>query len=341
MAAPLMDRAAELAAANKITPVTQDFDESKGVEGRTASIASSGSPLMQLAETRGVQGAAKRGLTNSSIGIESAQKAVLDSAVPIATADASLYSQSALANQSAKNSAATANANIGATLGGQAMSLESQQAMQSNDLAQRNKELDVQREQFAQQLGMTSKDLELRRDTLSAQQQQFLQQLDQQKAQLAQEQSQFNASLQANQGNFQSELAQRDRQLTQQAVLAKMDADTRLKLGELDAASRADVQNSANIAQAWGQMMTNVANIQNNPNLEPDAKRTLIENNMQAFQSFSAFWKKLNGGTVDVSDLMDFQIATGAAPAPPSAPTPVGGPAWWQQDPDLNNSSGP
>lgn len=268
------------------------YDEANSVENRTARIAASGSPLMQRAETLGAQAAAKRGLTNSSIGIESIGNSIMAAAVPIATADAGLATQTQNVNTQVQAAA----------------------SMQGVDIAQKMRELETQREQFAQSLGMTAKDLDLRRDTLTQQQQQFLQSLDVQKQQLTQQESQFGRSLSANQQNFQAELAQRD-------TLAKLDADTRMKLGQMDTDSRMAIQGSVNIGNAWNQMMANIQAIQNNPNLEEPAKKTLIENNMQAFRSFSAFWQKLQNGQVDNSDLLNFAVAT----APTAAPAPVGG----------------
>lgn len=98
---------------------TQAFDESKGVQGRVQSITSTGSPLMTAARTRAKQQGAKYGTLNSSLAGQAGEKAVIDSAVPIATADAQLFQNQSLANQSAKNNAALATAsnrmNVGLT----------------------------------------------------------------------------------------------------------------------------------------------------------------------------------------------------------------------------------
>lgn len=304
----IFSAAAQIASAPSPAPVAASapapftpapYDEANSVENRTARIVKSGSPLMQLAETRGLQDAAKRGLSGGSIGIEAMGNSILAAAAPIAQADAGLATQ-------------TANVNT---------QVQGAQSMQAVDIAQKMRELDTQREQFAQSLGMTQQDLNLRRDTLTQNQQQFLQQIDVQKQQLTQQESQFGRSLAANQGNFQAELAQRE-------VIAKMDSSTRLQLGQLDAQSRQAIQGSVNIGNAWNQMMANIQAIQNNPNLEAGAKSTLINNNMQAFQSFSNFWQKLQGG-VDVSDLLNFGVAAGGgstqAPAPAPGPDNNGG----------------
>ena len=66
-------------------------------------ILNKGGPLMQQAATVGNQQAASRGLLNSSMGIQAAQAAVLDKAVPIANADANATNQVNLANANTLN----------------------------------------------------------------------------------------------------------------------------------------------------------------------------------------------------------------------------------------------
>lgn len=60
----------------------------QSVAGQLQAITSQDSPLMQLARTEGNQQAQQRGLLNSSLGIQSAQDAVLRNALPVAQADA-------------------------------------------------------------------------------------------------------------------------------------------------------------------------------------------------------------------------------------------------------------
>ena len=350
MAQSLMDMADSITSQNKVNPVTQDFDESKSAAARTNAIIQQDSPLMQSAATAGTQAAAKRGLANSSIGIQSAQQAVINSAAPIATADAQLYGQNSLANLAAKNSAASTNAQLGVQAGTTAMTLGSQEKQTADTLAndaakfavtsgqtqqqidaqkqqfatsaaQAQQQIDAQKEQFAQSLGLQAKDLDLRRDTLTTQQQQFLDSLNLQQKQLDQQQSQFSQSLSANQANFGAELSQKDQQFkasqAQQLVMQNADNATKLTIEQMDAAWRKDLQNSTNLTNSWSQMMQNIQAIQNNANLDAATKKTLIDNNLQSFNAFASFWKKTSG--VDVSDLLAFGTGgstTSAQPAP-------------------------
>lgn len=71
------------------------------------------SPLMVSARTRGEQFANRRGLLNSSIGAESGNKAMIDSAMDIAAPDAATYSGTARENTAALNQGAMFNSQYG------------------------------------------------------------------------------------------------------------------------------------------------------------------------------------------------------------------------------------
>lgn len=125
-------QAANIANAGQYNATLGNFDESRGAEGRVASITSQNSPLMQLAATRARQTANSRGLLNSSMAVGAAQNAVLDAATPIATVDANNYSQQQLANQDAMNRAGAANAGARASALTTGMNL-GESARQFND----------------------------------------------------------------------------------------------------------------------------------------------------------------------------------------------------------------
>lgn len=73
--------------------------EDDSVEGRVKGLVDVNNPLMQQARTQGTQAANRRGLLNSSIAAGAAQSAVIDKAVPIATADANITAQKNLSAQ--------------------------------------------------------------------------------------------------------------------------------------------------------------------------------------------------------------------------------------------------
>jgi hypothetical protein len=315
-ATSLKDLADKSLAGTGVQAVTQNFDESKGVAARVNQITSTDSPLMKTAATQGTQAAAKRGLTNSSIGVESAQQAVINAATPIATADASLYGQNSLANLAAKNQAANSTAQNNTTVGTTALNLENSNTQHDKSLAMNQQQVDIQRDALATEKANFDK-------------------------QLSQQQAQFTTSLQSNNKNFDADLAQRNAALVQQKVLAVADNELRTKLAQMDSTSRADVQGNLNISNAWGTMMANIQAIQNNPNLDGPAKKTLIDNTMASFQSFTNFWKKTSGGTVDVSDLLNFgPEANKPIPAPPPSGPAVPSPGQYDPYNGVNGEGG-
>lgn len=304
----------DLATGSQIQPVTQDFDESKGVAGRVDSIIKSDSPLMQTARTRAAQQANAKGLRNSSMAVQAGQQAVIETATPIANADANLFQQQQLKNQDARNSTNQFNSNARTTIGMTGLEAGQQAGQFEKNLALQQEQLAAQREQFAQQLGLDVKQLDLQRDQLSQQQQQFLGELDLKGRQLTES------------------ARQADAQLANQRTIAQMDADNRIKLAEVEAGFKMDIAGNENIANAWGTMMQNINSIQTNPDLDEAAKKISIDNQIAAFQSFTNFWKKSSGGSVDVGDLLDFgRVPDAPAPAPAPAPPgdePTSGGGW-------------
>ena len=304
----------ELAQKNKIQPFTTNFDESQGVEGRVNRITSTGSPLLQTAETQAKQESAKRGLMNASIGVQAGRQAVINTALPIAQADASLFQQQSLTNQQAQNQAASQNATnaIGA--------------------GTRGVELDVNASQFADNMKQADKDFGLRQ-----------QQVDNQASQFTSSQNDANR-------RFDAELDQNAKQFSltqdQQRAMQQVDVASKERISQMEADFKTDIQSSANISNAWGEMMRGISVIQTDPSLDEATKAALINNNLEQFKAYSTFWGKAS--TVDVSDLLAFG-AVQPAPAPaapvdaagnpiaPSSPAAPSGPYYDNQ----HGSTGP
>lgn len=152
----IKDELAQVANQNQIVPVTQDFDESKGVAGRVNSITSSGSPLMETARTRAAQASSRRGLQNSTLGVQAGEQAVIETATPIAQADASLSQQQRLTNQTALNNAATVNAQnaIQSATTGRQMDLSNEQ--QSRSLMEQARQFDRAQAETGRQFDATT-----------------------------------------------------------------------------------------------------------------------------------------------------------------------------------------
>lgn len=86
------------------SPVTRTIDPAKEtVAGQLNTLTAKESPLMTRARTGAMQTANARGLMNSSIAAGAGEAAAIDSALPIATADANLYGVAARDNMTAQN----------------------------------------------------------------------------------------------------------------------------------------------------------------------------------------------------------------------------------------------
>lgn len=283
---PLDRQYKTLATGSQVKPVTQQYDESKGVAGRVDSIIGQDSALMQRAATRAKQDANKLGLRNSSMAVQAGQNAVLDAATPIATADASLYQNQMLKNQDALNQGNQFNAQMRTNVG-----LE---GIKTGELGR----------QFDATMGLQNKQF-------AENQRQFNANMGLQGRQLAENQRQFNTTNTLEKQKLTQQDAQFKADQQNKITLAKMDADSRKELATIEAQFKTDIDGNDNISNAWGTMMQGISQIQNNPDLTPEAKKTLIANQVSGFQSFANFWKKLGSGTIDVSDLLKFGPDTG------------------------------
>ena len=87
-------------------PVPRTVDESREtVAGQLRSLLSEDSPVLQQARARAMQQMNARGLVNSSMANSAATDAVIQSALPIASADAGVYGDVARLNQGYQNEA--------------------------------------------------------------------------------------------------------------------------------------------------------------------------------------------------------------------------------------------
>ena len=136
---------------------------------------------------------------------------------------------------------------------------------------------------------------------------------------------QFDVSEAGTNTRFNTELEQQDRQfdanqagmtdrlmkeLDSRVELAGIDRDTKLAIVQAQTDSQNLIAGNENIAKAWGTVMDQIGQIQNNPDLDATTKTQLIQNTLAGFQSFTGFWQKASGGAVDVSDLLKFNVTT-------------------------------
>jgi len=163
---------AQTAQTSQIAPVQADIatqNQQMGtVQGRVASILDANSPLMQRARARANQASNARGLGNSSMAVGAAQNAVINTAMPIANADANSYNQFAMNNQRANNSMLQFNA-------GNQQQVNLNNTAAQNNMNSRNATADQQAKQFGAQqsnaMSSTQAQLDSRTNMFNAQQQ--------------------------------------------------------------------------------------------------------------------------------------------------------------------------
>lgn len=163
---------------NTTQPVLQTQNPDNTVAGQVAKLTNSSSPLMQSAKTAAKSQMNARGLINSSMAIGTGQKAVIDAATPIATADAQLGQDIANRNQEAQNTFAQNEQNYQLQSGLKAQDTASAMKVQQQqyDLAQRNQaaqqtlqnQLDMMRDvgqgEISKQIEAVKSDLSLNAD---------------------------------------------------------------------------------------------------------------------------------------------------------------------------------
>lgn len=298
----------DLTAQSQYRATTGSFDESKGAAGRVNSITSSASPLMTAARTRARQQMVGSGLQNSTMAGQAGEQAVIETATPLAQTDAGLYSNQQLANQQSLNDAARANAQMTGTIGMKGMDLNQSQNQFDTQLKENTRQFDVN------QAGVN----------------------DRFKSELTQQNDQFATTQAGLNDRFNRELDSKENlaRVAQEhdIVMAGLDRDTRIAITELQGKNQMAISSNQDITNAWGTMMQGIDRIQNNPDLDPGTKDVLIANEMAGFSSFTAFWQKASGGTVDVSDLLNFGIVgTGTGtPSQPGGGNNGGGNGYWQ-----------
>lgn len=102
---------------------------------RLNGLLASDNPLMQQARTRGAEQASSRGLLNSTIGETAGESAAISAALPIAQQEASQTSQKNLSLQGAYQNGLLADRQAASSENIAGMQIDSQQAMQQNDIA--------------------------------------------------------------------------------------------------------------------------------------------------------------------------------------------------------------
>lgn len=183
------------------------------------------------------------------------------------------------------------------------LSQDDRQFLATMGLEQRK--LDTQIDQFAKQFGLSTQELQLNKDRLSSEDRRFYDDLMLRRDKLTQDGQQFAT-------DWENRFSLERMSNTHKVDLAKLDGNIRRDLIGVEATYKKDIASNENIFASWGTMMQEVGRIQNNPDLDETAKRTLIDNTIDSFRNMAGFWKKVSGGNVDISDLLNFGPVAGS-----------------------------
>jgi hypothetical protein len=238
-------------------PTATTVGRNSTVAGQVEDITKSGSPLMQLAQTQATAAANRRGLLNSSIAVGAGQKALYESALPIAQQDANTNFSAESQTSGAKNTASQFGAAAQNTASLQNSSLGTQvnvsNATEANKAASQNA-------QSATQVSMANANALNQQGSQVLQGQQAIQQIGAQggvQERLQQIQSNTQLSIADKQIAANKVLADNDNALKDR--LAKLQADTTLAAADKQTQSQqliAQHNNETNLAIAGNDNQT-------------------------------------------------------------------------------------
>ena len=264
------------------------------VQGQLAGLLSKSSPYITRARTSAAQAMNARGGLNTSIAAGAGEAAAIDAGLPIATADAGIFSNQRLANQSATN------------LARESGSVEANKAY----LLQKSGEINSQLE------NLRAKNI----SQLSAQEAQQLQALTAQKGAIDRQLQELVGSQQASlqTQRLDTQTAWNTTQQEADRALQMLRGEQSTELANIEGANRMLLQTSQSAAQLSATNAAAVQAIMADPNTRPDQKQTAVNQQLSLYRSGLSI---IGGvGNADLLGLLDF-----TPPAPPGtapAPTP-------------------
>ena len=276
------------------------------VQGQLKNVLDSGGPLMQLAETRAKQAANRSGMLNTSMAIGAGQKAVIDSATPIATADAGTYAGAAQQAAGFRQQTALQSQDFAQQSQTQAKDLASREALQTNEIANQQK---LQKAQADLQTGLQATDLAVKQ------------------------------SMQTYQLAVQQAMNGQDNETRR--ALGSLDAQTQTTLAGINNQFRVQLQASQSMAATYQGMVDSISKVMTDPNMDAAAKQAQINNLTTLYNNALGMQSKVTG--LDLGSLLNpgDVASTGApvspvAPVAPAEPVQPGAYPGGSYSPDLN-----
>lgn len=237
------------------------------VRDQILKITGKGSPLIQQAEARAREAANQRGVINSTMAIESGRKAVYDSALPIAMADAAAYERAGTNTSQAENVAKQFKAGAENTASIINSGEQNKAYAQAAEAALRD-----QLAQLQADTTLTVADKQIKSQEL-----------------IAGKDNDTKLLLQA--ASDTAAMARTTLTVENQLAIAKIDQATKKELAVLDANNRQLLQTNANLANMYQETVKNIAAIATSETLSPlaksDATQTQLSLLNQALKSSS------------------------------------------------------
>lgn len=276
---------------DKVTPYTVAPNQT--VASNVSHIIADDSPLMQQAVSRANQQSNARGLLNSTQNITAGQSALYDAALPIAQQDAATYNQAATNTTTALNTQANAQQAANIQTGQILPATTAAQAQLATQAGQIQSGLSAQQATQAQAQAKQAADLQTGQilPATTAAQKDIAEQTARLQSGLSAQQATQAQTLATLQGNIQTSLQQL--QGTQAQQLQSLANDNKTLLQSSTTANSAFVNASAEIAQ-----------INQNPNMNPDAKAAAAAQVVQLLQANLVVAGAI--ANLDLAGLLDF-----------------------------------
>ena len=286
------------------------------VEGRLNSIIDKNSALQQSAATRANEQMASRGLVNSSMAVGAGQKAVIDSALPIATSDAAAMQGVKSSNAQAANAASA----LGATGAQQQQAITRQGEVQAGLQESQGKiQASLQEGQgiIQSRLQQERGQIETALQTADAASKVDLQAraavIDKQLQELKGAQEATLSAQNAAQAQAQAKLAG-EIELSNQTALKTLGGQLDIKLETLKGNYQALITSTQSAANMYAQTSSSISAILAAPNISMSSKQQIINQEINLLQT--GLQTIGNANNVDFGNLLTF-TNTGAPTAPP------------------------
>lgn len=293
-----------------------DVGSDQTVAGQVAKITAADGPLAQAAATRAAQTANARGLINSSMAVQSGQEAVLNSALPIAQADAATYSLQGRTNTQFDNDNAQFNTN--ATNASRQFNTGAGNAAKLVDAQAAN---NLQSQQIDNQAKAVFANTAQVNDARKYDAQAGLQAaMANQDVAVKQSAIQYDASVKA---------ALQNADMASKTQLQSMDASTRQYLADVEAKYKTRMQTSASMTSTYQSMIDNITRVMQDKDLDAGGKQAAIDNLRTLYNGALAAQETVSGlnlgRVLSPEDFVTTAPAAAGAPAPAPAPTPAFG----------------